>query len=141
MKTHTFFCALAVFAIFFTACHKDPDANIDYRNKWIGAYDFTCISYVSPLGGPYYEYPPQYFIGTIKFGTTDSTILINYGSSVDNPTVNEQGEFYEKVVRGVLVTEGKFIGEREVEWKSNYFMLGGYTGCTVTGIKQIGGEK
>ena len=77
MKAKHFFCYLAVIAVLFTACKKDKD----YRDKWVGDWDFTTIDYhkYGIVHDPFIEETDTtYFIGTIeKHGTNRLKITFN----------------------------------------------------------------
>ena len=110
--------------------------SINYRNQWIGEWDFTSIYYVICIP-PCTSYEHEYhFTGKIEFGHSDTTILISHA---ENETVelrvNPLGEIYYDFYGYHL--GGYFIDETEISFE---YRDGGSSshssGWRITGRKQ-----
>ena len=104
--------------------------NVDYRNRWVGDWDFTSVYYVETHFPPgIYEKTYQY-AGKIEFGNTDSTILVSHTEDQTcEMIVNNQGKlhYYPPL-------EGSFIGTTDVSFQYKVGQSPMYTaGWRVTG--------
>ena len=121
----------------FSSCKKEKD----YRDQWVGEWDFTSIYYVTCIP-PCTSYEYEYlFTGKIEFGHSDTTILISHA---ENETVelwvNPQGEIFYDFYGYHL--GGNFIDKTEVSFE---YRDGGSpshsSGWRVAGTKKRGGKE
>jgi hypothetical protein len=122
MKAKHFFCYLAVVAVLFTACKKDKD----YRDKWVGNWDFTTIDYHKDgVVGPFIEETDTtYFIGTIeKHGT--NRLKITFKPNALEPDFTEI--VYPLRVNGLIYPIVCNLGDFDYpEFRCD---KGGFSGC------------
>lgn len=121
---------------------KDNNANYvkkifkiyDYRDKWVGDWDFKIITgdwtmddYYDSILGEYVEYPTRYdtsyYLGNISFGNTDTSLLIHFKEDVNKSVfVTRLGEIYvsSTLKFNYSVDEGNFYGTDSVYYKTGW---------------------
>ena len=141
MKTKHFFFWLAIVAIcvtLFSTCKKDKE---DYRDKWVGEWDFVVEKFWW-VGGEETENDTLYYSGKISLGDNDNDLYVEY---IDNDTlnliVNEDGELSVYDENYHYHAEGQFERKNKVHFKFHGGGLGGGSTYTVDGIKKEGGKK
>ena len=116
--------------IFFIAilngCEKHP---FDYRNKFIGNYDFSVHKNVWDITGvdidTYY-----YYSGKISYGSGDDFVKIKFLDDTET-----QCQLFEDGSLKFNSTRGEFVSTKEVQFSSDYRSGGGGTQYFVSGKK------
>ncbi len=108
-KTKLFGLILSVIIVLIGACKKQPG---DYRNPYLGNYDFT-VQYSSfNMADSSYSTGTLYYYGEVKYGSTDNEISIHYlENSYINPVLNNDGTFSQNAyypINGAFESTNKF---------------------------------
>ncbi|MDL2239874.1 hypothetical protein LJC69_05745 [Bacteroidales bacterium OttesenSCG-928-K22] len=137
MKTNKFILGATIFMIcfmFFSACKQ---TEVDYREKWVGDWDF--IIDCKWFEGEYSGRDTLFYLGKINCEYNDSILIIDYWANFTNikVKVDELGKF--SIISDVenYYGEGYFEGDNKVYFlRSGGLSLGG--GCTdiVEGTKR-----
>jgi hypothetical protein len=114
---------IIIICLFIFGCKKHP---FDYRNKFIGNYNFSVNEYTWIMGGPNWD-TTYTFHGKITYGSSDNTVLISYCKDCSCEfTIYEDG---------TLGNSGKFDSPKQVSFSLHSGGLGGGWGNNVTGNK------
>jgi hypothetical protein len=138
MKPQCFLYYLAAIAVLFMACEPKPEP--DYRDKWVGDWDFETISTSWQMDWPQSIVDTLYFTGKIFIGDEDNQLSINYlKDHCYVIKVNEEGGFSEG---GTEYVFGQFEGEDKVLIETRHGGHGGNVQETIGGTKiKKGGKK
>ena len=137
MKTQHFFYGLAILAFLSTGCKKDND----YRDKWVGDWDFEVIRHWFLMGeNGYSETDTIFYLGRISLINT-AKLNINYteDSSIDLE-VDETG-ILSGFQTGNGYSGGAFKGNDTLHLYLRWGGLGGGMVHNIDGIKRKGGHK
>ena len=120
-------------------CSFSCEKPMDYRNEWIGVYDFTSIYYLKSVAPHLCKETEYHHIGKIVIGNSDTTILVRH---TENKTVelvvNNHGELYSYYGYSYNL-RGSFIAETEVQFEYPISHSPSYAeGWRITGIKMKG---
>jgi len=140
MKAKHFFCYLAVIAVLFTACKKDKD----YRDKWIGDWDFVVEYYFwSTMEGYLLCSDTIFYLGKINHENGQEQLYIQYTPThsilVD---VDESGKISkDDHPYWRDYTRGQFEGNDKVYIENGTKTLGSHTEYIINGVKKKGNKK
>ena len=119
----TLLLILLLFIVFY-GCEKHP---FDYRNKFIGDYDFSVHKNVWDVTGvnidTYYNYS-----GKISYGSGDDEVRIKFLDDTET-----QCQLFEDGSLKFHYTRGEFVSTKEVQFSSDYRSGGGGTQYFVSG--------
>jgi hypothetical protein len=104
-------------------CKKKP---FDYRNNFIGNYDFTVKQYTWVMSTSYWDTIYDYH-GKIIYGSGDNSVQIIFSENYSiEPTIYEDG---------TLEHYGEFETKDKIKFDLHWGGLGGSSGYIVTGTK------
>ena len=112
------------------------EVTVDYRNQWVGDWDFEVIihSWMAGENG-YSKYDTIYYLGKISLIDIFNKINIAYmKNSSFNVKVNENGELYD-FPTDLHYKYGKFEGNSKIHSFIEWGGLGGGTRHTIEGVK------
>jgi len=144
MKTKHFFFWLAIAAMcitLFSTCKKDKE---DYRDKWVGDWDFVVKYYLwDTVEGDLVCSDTIYYSGKINYENSQKQLYIQYMSTysilVD---VDESGKISkDDHPYWRDYTRGQFEGNDKIYIENGTKTLGSHTEYIVNGIKQKGSKK
>ncbi len=131
MKKHIYF--LLILLAF--SCTKDKVEIPDYRNKYIGQWDFKVYQQEKvPYQGIIYNNFD--YSGQIKLGLKPNEILLIYSDSNSVSLIVEDNYVFAELPDGTYPSDADFINENKIKISINSGGQGGWYFLDITGIRK-----
>jgi hypothetical protein len=133
MKTQNLIFGIFVTSFFlFSCCKDDNHEKVDYRDEYLGSFEFTTITSSFTMLDSIIFTDTLYFSGEISCGTEDTLILIHYlENSLIEPVLKLDGN-----LTGVDRFSGKFNSTNDLIFTLSWGGHGGGGTHKVSGQKQ-----